>query len=138
MYASRLGLPAAACTVSKLKDVGAIASKIWCKERLLPSIEKQSEGTLVRVQYQTGSNTAERGVFLPEQDPHLLAEARMKYSLAYQGGYEAENSSKYDVWKYPAQTGADVLKEAFERLTARSLTCMTGIDRTDLNIKCAA
>ena len=40
MYASRLGLPAAACTASKLKDVGAVASKIWCKERLLPSIER--------------------------------------------------------------------------------------------------
>ncbi|KAL3143130.1 hypothetical protein ABBQ38_003399 [Trebouxia sp. C0009 RCD-2024] len=119
MYASRLGLPAAACTANKLKDVGAVASKIWCKERLLPSIEKQSDGTLARVQFQPSSNVAERDVFLPEQDPHLLAEARMKYSLAYKGGYEAADSSNYDVWTYPAQTGAEVLKEAFERVAAR-------------------
>ncbi len=120
MYASRLGLPAAACTASKLKDVGALVSKIWCRERLLPSIEKQSDGTLVRVRYQAGSNTAERDVFVPEQDPHLLAEARMKYSLAYKGGYESADRSNYDVWTYPAQTGAEVLKEAFERVAARS------------------
>ncbi len=118
MYASRLGLPAVACTARKLKDVGAVASKIWCRERLLPSIEKQSDGSLVRVQFQAGSNIAERGVFVPEQDPHLLAEARMKYSLAYKGGYEAADRSNYDVWTYPAQTGAEVLKEAFERLPA--------------------
>ena len=117
MYASRLGLPAAACTASKLKGVGAVASKIWCKERLLPSIGKQSDGSLVRVQYQAG-NTAERDVFLPEQDPHLLAEACMKYSLAYKGGYEAADSSNYEVWTYPAQTGAEVLKEAFARVIA--------------------
>ena len=120
MYAGRLGLPATACTASKLKEVGAVASKIWCKERLLPSIERQSDGSLVRVQYQAGSNTAERNVFLSEQDPHLLAEARMKYSLAYRGGYEAADSSNYDVWTYPAQTGAEVLKEAFDRVAARS------------------
>ena len=35
-------LPTAACTAGKLKDVGAVAGKIWCRERLLPSIEKQS------------------------------------------------------------------------------------------------
>ncbi len=120
MYASRLGLPAAACTASKLKDVGAVAAKIWCKERLLPSIEKRSDGSLVRVQYQAGNNTADRDVFVPEQDPCLLAEARMKYSLAYKRGYEAADSSNYDVWTYPAQTGAEVLKEAFERVVARS------------------
>ena len=120
MYASRLGLPAAACTAVKLKAVGAVAGKIWCKERLLPSIEKQSDGTLARVQFQPGSNVAQRDVFLPEQDPHLLAEARMKYSLAYKGGYEAADSSNYDVWTYPAQTGAEILKEAFEKVAARS------------------
>ena len=97
MYASRLGLPAAACTASKLKEVGAVASKIWCRERLLPSIEKQSDGSLVKVQFQAGSNTAERDVFLPEQDPHLLAKARMKYSLAYKGGYEAADRSNSDM-----------------------------------------
>ncbi|KAL0026887.1 hypothetical protein WJX77_009160 [Trebouxia sp. C0004] len=97
MYANKMGLPAAACTASKLKDVGAVVSKIWCKERLLPSIEKRSDGTLARVQFQPGSNVAERDVFLPEQDPYLLAEARMKYSLAYKGGYEAADSSNYDV-----------------------------------------
>ena len=120
MYATRLGLPAAACTASKLKDVGAIASKIWCRERLLPSIEKQSEGSLVRVQFQPGSNTAEKTAFVPEQDPHLFAEARMKYSLAYKGGFEAADSSSFDVWTYPALTGAEVLKEAFERIAASS------------------
>ena len=44
----------------------------------------------------------------------------MKYSLAYKGGYETADSSNYDVWTYPAQTGAEVLKEAFERIAARS------------------
>ncbi|KAL3148634.1 hypothetical protein ABBQ38_014057 [Trebouxia sp. C0009 RCD-2024] len=117
MYASKLGLPAAACTASKLKEVGAVASKIWCNERLLPSIEKQSDGSLVRVQFQAGRNVAERIMFVPEQDPHLLAEARMKNSLAYRGGFEAADSSNFDVWTYPAQTGAEVLKEAFERLS---------------------
>ena len=68
------------------------------------------------MQYQAGSNTAERDVFVPEQDPHLFAEACMKYSLAYKGGYESADRSKYDVWTYPAQTGAEVLKEACERL----------------------
>ena len=68
------------------------------------------------MQFQAGSNTAERDTFVPEQDPHLLAEALMKYSLAYKGGYESADRSNYDVWTYPAQTGAEVLKEAFERL----------------------
>lgn len=31
------------------------------------------------------SNNAEKTAFVPEEDPHLLAEARMKYSLAYKG-----------------------------------------------------
>ena len=120
MYAAKLGLPAAACTASKLKDVGAVVGKIWCRERLLPSIEKQSDGTLVRVQFQPGSNTAEKIAFVPEQDPHIFAEARMKYSLAYKGGHEAADSSNFDVWTYPALAGAEVLKEAFERIAARS------------------
>ena len=68
--------------------MGTVAGKIWCRERLLLSIEKQSDGSLVRVQFQPGSNTAEKTTFVPEEDPHLLAEARMKYSLAYKGGYE--------------------------------------------------
>ena len=119
MYATKLGLPAAACTASKLKDVGVAASKIWCRERLLPSIEKQSDGSLVRVQFEPGSNTAEKTAFVPNEDQPLFAKARMKYSLAYKGGYEAADSSKFDVWTYPASTGAEVLKEAFERITAR-------------------
>ena len=119
MYATKLGLPAAACTASKLKDVGAAASKIWCRERLLPSIEKQSDGSLVRVQFEAGSNTAEKTAFVPDEDQPLFAKARTKYSLAYKGGYEAADSSKFDVWTYPASTGAEVLKEAFERITAR-------------------
>ena len=121
MYASRLGLPAAACSAGQLKDVGAVASKIWCRERLLPSIEKQSDGSLVRVQFQAGSNTAERAAYVPEQDPHLFAEARMKYSLAYKGGYESADRSNYDMWTYPAQTGAEVLKEAFQRVAAKQV-----------------
>ena len=52
-------------------------------------------------------------MFVPEQDPHLLAEACMKYSLDYKRGYESADRSNYDVWTYPAQTGAEVLKEAF-------------------------
>ena len=121
MYATKLGVPAAACTAAKLKDVGTAASKIWCRERLLPSIEKQSDGSLVRMQFQPGSNSAEKTVFVPEENPHLLAEARMKYSLAYKGGHEAADRSKYDVWTYPAQTGAAVLKEAFDRVIARPM-----------------
>ena len=121
MYAAKLGLPAAACTAVRLKAVGAMASKIWCRERLLPSIEKQSDGSLVRVQFQPGSNTAERSAFVPEEDPCMFAEARMKYSLAYRGGHEAADRSSYDVWTYPAQTGADVLKEAFDTVTARPM-----------------
>ena len=79
-----------------------------------------SEGSLVRVQFQPGSNTAEKTAFVPEQDPHLFAEARMKYSLAYKGRFEAADSSSFDVWTYPALTGAEVLKEAFERIAASS------------------
>ena len=116
MYASRLGLPAAALTASRLKDVGAQASKIWCKERLLPSIVKQPDGSLARVQFRAGSNTAERAAYVPEQDPHLFAEARMKYSLAYKGGYEAADRANFDVWTYPAETGGKVLQAAFQRV----------------------
>ena len=51
MYASRLPLPAVACTASNLKDVGAAANKIWCRARLLPSIERQSNASLVKTQF---------------------------------------------------------------------------------------
>ena len=78
MYATKLGLPAAACTASKLKEVGAVSSKIWCKERLRPSTEKQADGSLVRVQFEPGSNTAGKTAFVPEEDPHPFAEVRMK------------------------------------------------------------
>ena len=44
----------------------------------------------------------------------------MKYSLAYKGRYEAADASNFDVWTYSASTGAEVLKEAFERIAARS------------------
>ena len=118
MYANKLGLPPAACTAAKLKPVGAVAAKIWSKERLLPTIERQSDGLLSRVWFELGSNTAERAAFVPEEAPHLFAEARMKYSLAYKGGHEASDRANFDTWTYPAQTGVQVLKEAFERVAA--------------------
>ena len=118
MYANKMRLSAAACTTDKLKAVGAAAAKIWTRERLLPTIERISEGTLSRVWFEPGSNTAERAVFVPEEEPHLFAEARMKYSLAYKGGYEASDRANFDTWTYPAQTGAEVLNEAFSRVQA--------------------
>ena len=111
------------------KDVGAAASKIWCRERLLPSIEKKSDGSLFKTQFQPGSNTAEKVAFEPEQDPHLFAEARMKYSLAYKGGYEAADRSNCDVWTYPARAGAEVLQEAFDRIAASSSTRESAAER---------
>ena len=86
MYANKLGLPAAACTAAKLKAVGAVAGKIWSRERLLPTIARSSDGALIRVWFGPGSNTAQTARFVPEEEPHLFAEARMKYSLAYKGG----------------------------------------------------
>lgn len=44
--------------------------------------------------------------------------ARMKYSLAYKGGYEAADRVNFDTWTYPAETGAEVLHEAFRRVAA--------------------
>ena len=43
MYANKLGLPPAACTAAKLRPVGAVVAKIWNRERLLPTIERQSD-----------------------------------------------------------------------------------------------
>lgn len=112
-----MGLPAAACTEGCRRccqqDLvqGAVAA---------PSIEKQSDGSLVRVQFEPGSNTAEKTAFVPEENQHLFAETRMKYSLAYKWRYEAADTSNFDVWTYSASTGAEVLKEAFERIAARS------------------
>ena len=118
MYANKLGLPAAACTAAKLKAVGAAAGKIWSRERLLPTIARSSDGELIRVGFEPGSNTAQTSAFVPEEEPHLFAEARMKYSLAYKGGYEAADSANFDTWTYPAETGAQVLHEAFQRVGA--------------------
>jgi hypothetical protein len=118
MYANKLGLPAAACTANKLKAVGAAAGKIWAREKLLPTIERLADGSLARVWFELGSNTAQRARFVPEEEPHLFAEARMKYSLAYKGGYEASDRANFDTWTYPAETGAQVLKEAFQRAAA--------------------
>ena len=53
---------------------------------------------------------------MPEEEPHVFAEARTKYSLAYKGGYEAADSANFDTWTYPAHTGAEVLQEAFQRV----------------------
>ncbi|DBA67170.1 TPA: hypothetical protein ACH3X2_001488 [Trebouxia sp. C0005] len=78
MYANKLRLPAAACTADKLKVVGAAAAKIWTHERLLPTIARTSDSSLVRVWFESGSSTAQKACFVPEQEPHLLAEARMK------------------------------------------------------------
>ena len=37
MYANKLGLPAEACTATKLKTIGAGAAKLWTREKLLPT-----------------------------------------------------------------------------------------------------
>ena len=118
MYANKLGLPAAACTAAKLKAVGAVAGKIWSRERLLPTIARSSDGALIRVWFEPGSNTAQTARFVPEEEPHVFTEARMKYSLAYKGGYQAADSANFDTWTYPAQTGAGVLEAAFSRVAA--------------------
>ena len=116
MYANKLGLPAAACTAAKLKAVGAVVGKIWSREKLLPTITRSSDGALIRSWFEPGSNTAQNARFVPEEEPHVFAEARMKYSLAYKGGYEAADRANFDTWTYPAQTGAEVLQEAFQRV----------------------
>ena len=116
MYANKLGLPAAACTAAKLKAIGAMAGKIWSRERLLPTIARSSDGAMSRSWFEPGSNTAQTVAFVPEEEPHLFAEARMKYSLAYKGGYEAADRANFDTWTYPAETGAQVLEEAFHRV----------------------
>lgn len=113
MYANKLGLPAAACTADKLRAVRAAAGKIWTRERCLPTIQRLQDGALVRVWFEPGSNTTP---YVPEEDPHLFAEARMKYSLAYKGGYEAADRANFDTWTYPAETGAQVLQAAFQNL----------------------
>lgn len=110
MYANKLGLPAAACTAPKLKAVGAAAAKFWARERLLPTIARSPDGALIRVWFEPGSNTAQKACFVPEEEPHLFAGARMKYSLAYR--------ANFDTWMYTAQTGVEVLQEAFQRLAA--------------------
>lgn len=118
MYATKLGLPAAACSADKLRTVGTAASKIWAREKLLMTIERLPDGTLGKVWFESGCNTAQREKFMPEVEPHLLSEARMKYSLAYKGGYEASDKANYDPWTYPARTGAEVLEEAFCKVQA--------------------
>ena len=123
MYANKLGLPAEACTAAKLKTIGARAAKLWTREKLLPTIERLADGSLSKVWFEPGSNAPQRACFVPEEEPHLFAEARMKYSLAYKGGYEASDSSNYDVWTYPAQTGVEVLKEAFARVATETVCC---------------
>lgn len=125
MYANKLGLPAAACTAAKLKAIGAASGKIWSRERLLPAIARSSDGALIRVWFGPGSNTAQTARFVPEEEPHLFAEARMKYSLAYKGGHEAADSANFDTWTYPAQTSAEVLQAAFERVAASALAVAT-------------
>ena len=127
MYASKMKLPAAVCTADKLKAVGAAAAKIWNRERLLPTIEKRSYGSLFRVWFEPGSHTSENAVFVPKEEPHLFAEARMKYSLAYKGGFEASDRANFDTWTYPARTGAEVLHEAFRKIQAEK-SCQTPSD----------
>ena len=86
MYANKLGLPAEACTATKLKTIGAGAAKLWTREKLLPTIERLADGSLSKVWFEPGSSAPQRACFVPEEEPHLFAEARMKYSLAYKGG----------------------------------------------------
>ena len=120
MYANKLGLPAAACTADKLRAVGAVAGKIWTREKCLPTIERTHDGALVRVWFEPGSNIAQKAPYVSEEDPQLFAEARMKYSLAYKGGYEAADRANFDTWTYPADTGAQVLQTAFQRTATMS------------------
>ena len=82
----------------------------------MPTIARSSDGALIRVWFEPGSNTAQTAAFVPEAEPPLFAEARMKYSLAYKGGYEAADRANFDTWTYPAMTGAQVLQEAFQRV----------------------
>ena len=51
------------------------------------------------------------------QEPELFGSSRMKYSLAYKGGFEASDRANFDTWTYPAEMGAQVLQAAFDRLT---------------------
>ena len=83
--AAKLGLPAAACTADKPKAVGAAAGKSWTQEKLLVTIERLADGTLGKVWLEPGSNTVQRASFLPEEEPHLLSQAHIKYSLACKG-----------------------------------------------------
>ena len=103
MYANKLGLPAAACNATKLKAVGAGAAKIWTREKLLPTIERLADGSLSKIWFEPGSHAPQRACFVPEEEPNLFAEARMKYSLAYKGGYEASDKANFDTWTYPAE-----------------------------------
>ena len=118
MYANKMRLPSAACTADKLKVVGTAAAKIWTREKQLMTIERLADRTLGKVWFEPGSNAPQRASFLPEEEAHLLSAARMKYSLAYKGGYEAADRANFDTWTYPAQTGAEVLHEAFCRVQA--------------------
>lgn len=63
---------------------------------------------MIRVWYEAGSNTAEKAAFVPEEEPHLFAEALMKYSLGYKGGYEASDRSNFDARTYPAHKGGQM------------------------------
>ena len=50
----------------------------------------------MRVWFEPGSNTAPTARFVPEEEAHIFAEARMKYSMAYKGGYEAADRANFD------------------------------------------
>lgn len=115
MFAHKLHLAAADMTTEKLKAVGSAAAKIWCKERNLMSIEKSGDG-MSKVWWETGSNVPRRATYVQEHEPDLFGSARMKYSLAYKGGFEASDRANFDTWTYPAEMGARVLQEAFSRV----------------------
>ena len=116
MFAHKLHLPAADMTTEKLKAVGSAAAKIWCKERRLMSIEKPGDD-MYKVWWEAGNNVSKRAIYIQEEEPELFGSSRMKYSLAYKGGFEASDRANFDTWTYPAEMGAQVLQAAFDRLT---------------------
>ncbi len=116
MYAGKLGLPASARPAQRFKDIGAKAAKIWSRERGQIRLERGSTGILYQVWHEEGCNKPSRAECVPEMEGHLFAEARMKYSLAYKGAWEASDVNNFDAWTYPAGVGAEVLQEAFHRV----------------------
>ena len=116
MFAHKLQLPAAEMTTERLKAVGLAVSKIWCRERGLMTIEKAGD-RMNKVWWDTDSNVPKRAIYVQQAQPDLFGAARMKYSLAYKGGFEASDRANFDTWTYPADMGTKILQEAFDRIS---------------------